>query len=460
MTLLNSSFIKNLSSTIISNLLSIVMSIAISALLSRILGVADKGRYEIIITTILLLDTLLGLSISSAITYLVASNKFDSKLTIKYLIIIPFIQGIITIIFVILLLKGANLNIINNFIPADNYQETTLLAILIASTVTIFSIGNYCRSAIIGEQEIVYVNNSDIAIKIIHCIILAIVAFVSIVFFSRYVSPVFVTIGVFSLTKIVGAFLYCKRVLLLKNDRQKNINTTFKNVLWSTFAFSLPVYFANLIQFLNYKADVFIVNLSAGSREVGIYTLAVYVSQLLWVVSSAIASVILPSVSASLKTANIGLEIAKVSRILLAVNILMGTALCLCSTMFLPIVFGRDFSASINIIYQLMPGIVLFSVTNVLAAYFAGTGLTHINLISSIIGLFITISLDLSLIPIFKSQGAAIASTISYSVTTAVTIYLFTRETKIKLSKVLFLSRQDIKEVQKKITSYTYRFTK
>jgi Na+-driven multidrug efflux pump len=92
----------------------------------------------------------------------------------------------------------------------------------------------------------------------------------------------------------------------------------------------------------------------------------------------------------------------------------------------------------------LLPGIVIFSVANVLAAYIAGIGKPRLNLYVSGISLIITITLDFALIPKLNIVGAAIASTVSYSVAAFMLIFFFIRETGVPLRQVLLPSSDDL----------------
>ena len=57
--------------------------------------------------------------------------------------------------------------------------------------------------------------------------------------------------------------------------------------LGQALLFSMPAYLGNLLQFLNYRLDVFFVAQFRPMEELGCYTLAVSLAQLIWVLSSA-----------------------------------------------------------------------------------------------------------------------------------------------------------------------------
>ena len=107
--------------------------------------------------------------------------------------------------------------------------------------------------------------------------------------------------------------------------------------------------------------------------------------------------------------------------------------------------YGEPFRPSVAALLWLLPGIVIFSVANVLAAYMAGIGKPRLNLLVSGVSLFVTLTLDIILIPRFNIVGAAIASTISYTLTAFLLIVFFVRETGASLREVLLPTSEDVK---------------
>jgi len=92
----------------------------------------------------------------------------------------------------------------------------------------------------------------------------------------------------------------------------------------------------------------------------------------------------------------------------------------------------------------ILPGIAVFSTVNILAAYLAGIGQPRLNLAVAVVALFVTISLDLYLIPKFDIVGASLASTASYSVSALLTVILYIRKTGSPLRQILLPTSEDL----------------
>jgi O-antigen/teichoic acid export membrane protein len=160
--------------------------------------------------------------------------------------------------------------------------------------------------------------------------------------------------------------------------------------------------------------------------------------------SNSVATVLLPKVAATEDLAASIQHTTRVTRLALWGTALSALVLGSLATQAIPLLYGEPFRPSISALLWLLPGIVVFSIANVLAAYIAGIGKPRFNLYVSGLSLIVTVTLDLVLIPKLNIVGAAIASTASYSVAACMLIFFFIRETGASLRHLLLLSSEDI----------------
>jgi O-antigen/teichoic acid export membrane protein len=182
-----------------------------------------------------------------------------------------------------------------------------------------------------------------------------------------------------------------------------------------------------------------------GVEGVGLYTLAVNLAQLIWLISQSAATVLLPRIAASPESAlENAARTAQITRLILWISLVLALALLLGAHLIVPLMYGKAFSRSIAPLLWLLPGIVAFSTVNVLASYLAGIGQPRINLFVALIGLSFTITLDFLLIPRFNITGAAIASSVSYSMSAVLTIWFFQQQSGRCLRDILLVTSEDI----------------
>jgi len=411
------------------NVFLLPLGIATSILIARSVGPTGKGTFDLIIATAALLVMVLSLSLPPGITYVVAQGKVRSNVLALQLVFVSILQALLALgIISLLQLTGYS----RLFLP--NWGPWIVVGLVIY--VWVEMLNKFWGSTLTGRQQIAIVNNSELVGRMAQFLMLFILAG------GLYLSDKKLSVGLLFLVSLSASILI--GVLLLSSLGLKFELSRDLSALKAAIAFALPCYAANTAQFLNYRLDVFVVGFFAGATSVGRYTLAVSLGQLLWLMSNSVASVLLPKIAAATDVGDSVRHTMRVTRLSLWATAICASALALLATQAIPMLYGEAFRPSISALFWLLPGIVIFSVANVLAAYIAGIGKPRLNLYVSGISLIITITLDFALIPKLNIVGAAIASTVSYSVAAFMLIFFFIRETGVPLRQVLLPSSEDL----------------
>ncbi|HEX7294920.1 MAG TPA: polysaccharide biosynthesis C-terminal domain-containing protein [Pyrinomonadaceae bacterium] len=411
------------------NVFLLPLGIVTSVLIGRTVGPTGKGSLDLIVATAALLAMILSFSLPQGITYVVAQGKIDRNVIASQLVVVSVAQALLAFVALSLLRLTGYLDL---FLP--NWGIWIIAGVVIYVWIELTS--KFYAAVLTGQQQIAVVNNSELVGRLSQFLLLFVLAGV------LYISGKQLTVGVLFLVTLSASALI--NVLLLISLKLKfQLLRDFTGLKAAT-AFALPCYAANAAQFLNYKLDVFVVGFFAGTASVGRYTLAVSLGQLLWLMSNSVASVLLPKIAARDDTSATIQHTMRVTRLALSGTAFSAIFLALLATQAIPWLYGEPFRPSISALLWLLPGIVIFSVANVLAAYIAGIGKPRLNLYVSGVSLIITVSLDLLLIPRFSIVGAAIASTASYSVAALMLIFFFVRETGASLREVLIPSSEDL----------------
>ena len=412
------------------NIFLLPLGIATSVLIARTVGPTGKGSLDLIIATAALLAMVLSMSLPQGVTFVIAQGKVAANVIASQLIFVSILQAFVAVVVLILLRFTSYFQL---FLP--NWGLWILGGVVLYVWVDLIT--KFWAAILIGQQQIPIVNNSEFVGRVTQ--------FVSVFILggALYLAGKQLSVGVLFLVALSASVLIS--VLLLASLGFKFQLSRDLSGLKGALAFAVPCYAANLAQFLNYKLDVFVVGFFAGAASVGRYTLAVSLGQLLWLMSNSVASVLLPKVAASTDDGGSIRHTALVTRLSLWATALCGLALAVLATQAIPLLYGEAFRPSIMALMWLLPGIVVFSVANVLAAYIAGIGKPRLNLIVSGISLIVTIGLDLALIPKLNIVGAAIASTVSYSLSALLLIVFFIRETGASVREVLLPTSDDVR---------------
>src|SRR5208283_1725333 len=93
----------------------------------------------------------------------------------------------------------------------------------------------------------------------------------------------------------------------------------------------------------------------------------------------------------------------------------------------IPPVFGSSFQPAVNLGLIFIPGVTILGVGKIAMTAVNGKGFTIYTLYVALVTAPVTMILYFTLIPSLGSTGGAIASSISYALTTVTAIYFFKR---------------------------------
>ena len=220
--------------------------------------------------------------------------------------------------------------------------------------------------------------------------------------------------------------------------------------------YGIKAHLSNLMAFLNYRLDMFLVNLFAGPAAAGIYTVAVRLTEQLWMISQAVSTVIFPRLSAMANDeATRRAFTPLVARVVLWATMTAAGLLAVVAQPLISILFGTEFVGALSALLILLPGIVILSLGRVIANDFAARGWVGINMTLAALVLLVNTSVNLVLIPQFAYIGAAIATTLAYSLNVGIRLILQWRLNRVSLRECMILSRSDLAMITRTVSRKT-----
>jgi O-antigen/teichoic acid export membrane protein len=200
---------------------------------------------------------------------------------------------------------------------------------------------------------------------------------------------------------------------------------------------------------LNYKIDVVLLDVLSTSYETGIYSKGVSLTQVLWHIPM-IFSTIIFSRSASSKNSKefsqkAVLLVKMIYPLLLIPVILIGLFAEELSTF----LFGSEFRPSGEVIRLLLPGIWVLIGFKILNMDLAGNGLPRIAIKAMSPALLVNIILNYFLIPSHGANGAAVASSISYALSTILIYFWYGKAREIHPRQLILTSKEDLILIRK-----------
>ena len=202
---------------------------------------------------------------------------------------------------------------------------------------------------------------------------------------------------------------------------------------------------SNVLTWLNYRMDVFLVNLILGPFTTGLYAVAVQIGERLWLLSHAAAAVLFPRLS---ELDGRDAERRRLTPVAARWVTYVGVAGTLVLLPLLnPLVrflFGPDYLPAVTALYWLFPGLLAHNVTRILAADLAGRGRPSLNLIASLATFVVNLGGNLLLIPRYGMVGAAIATSGAYLLTLGMCLYFYVREAGVPWGEAILPRRYDL----------------
>jgi len=206
-------------------------------------------------------------------------------------------------------------------------------------------------------------------------------------------------------------------------------------------AFALPAYGGTLLAYLNYRVDQFIIAAWLPPVQLGFYVMAVAMAERLWTLPGSVANALLPHLTSSREC-----DPALSGCIARHTAIWTGAASCVIFVFADPLIrliYSPAFADVVAPLRWLLPGVVTLGVGKVVMAELLARKKVRETAYASGIAALVNIAGNVTLVPNMGISGAALASTISYSIFSGILIRYYLRETGVSWT-VLVPRRDDL----------------
>ncbi len=399
--------------TLGTRFLSAIVNLLIVVITSRFLGAEGKGWYSwwiLNITFTMLISNFVG---GSALVYFASRFKITSLL--KHAYAWGILSGISVSYF---LLKFSSLD-------AQHFTHFLVLSIL----ETFISIHLFIFQ---GKNKIKWMNWHQFLSLLFFLISFALfclgkLASIQSVIYSFYIAKILV---------LVLSTLFLNK--LISHETQKQ-SIEIKRLI----QFGITLQIANIAQFLNYRFTFYVLEYTDPTLfTLGVFSTAISIAEGIWIFSKSISAVHYAEVSNSKNISSSIQSTLMLVRLTVVVVCISIISLLMVPKSFYPLLLGNDFHEIKTILYFLLPGVFVFSISGIVSHFFSGIGINKYAMQSALISLCITIFLSFMLIPIHNSIGAAIATSVSYLISVIYLCRVFVRLYKLSFSAFI-PSRKD-----------------
>lgn len=391
--------LKAISGTIAARIITTMMGLLVSVIAGHRLGASGLGAIGLIVLGITLVRLAMDLVGGSALVYLVPRVPLSRILRPCYLWA--------------LVAAGIGYAVVDllRLVPHGYSMHVALLALL-------QGINAIHLSVLIGQQRIRANNQIAVVQAVVLVAAFAILARAPGADPHAFVQAAYISIA----SALVLSFLAMRK-------RVPVLGQAPTNVLRLLIRQGTYVQVANGMQLFNYRLAYWLIEKFQGTALLGIYTVANQLAEGAWLVPKSLAVVLYSKISNTE-----GLEGQRLLTLtFLKVSMACATALVAVLILLPPSVFQWVFGPEVvgisPLIALLIPGILSMAASQAYSHFFSGTARNIHNVISTGLGLIVTIVAGLALIPTYGLEGAAITATLAYGINTLYQTIAFMRIT-------------------------------
>lgn len=393
----------NITHTFIVQIPNYILGIAAGIFLTRQLGPEGKGVYTLLLTNVQLLVMFLGLNLPGAIQFFMANKKIDIRNLTGVGLMLLMIGSFI--VFTVLFLFP----VAGDHFLAEGYDTFFFRSYIFISFV-ITNFNALVTGFLQGSHRFREVNNVSLLNSVLNFII-----FVSLYYFS---AEGWIDAGLEDLLMLTLVILGANTLLLLIYFRKyanMKISFSLSSVyLLPLIKFLIPAYISVLVNFFNYRLTIWLVSEYEGNEQLGFFSLALNLAQLMLMVTLAINTVLYPYFASKNDWESAMRDFGFALKINMLVIFSATLLLILTAGILIPLFYGDEFLPSVLPVQLLAIGTFFCSQAQVFGHFLGAKNKNWINTYIYAISLLTLGVLGFYLVPEYGNAGAAIASSGSY----------------------------------------------
>ncbi len=415
---------KNISFTFSAQILNTVIGFVTSIVITRILGAEGRGEHAIYTNSIAFAVLFFGFSLNSTIPYFINSGKAKADELLSTMII--FMIGSTFLVYFTLYLFQ-KFGLLGLALPES--IQSLKFRIIFTAVYFVTLLNAVLTTYLLAYKKFKEVSIYGVAFQLFPAIIYALL-YADILPYNRqnpFESVVYI-MALFALLSVIAVIIVFIKILPIRPSTKLIPFSLVRQFM----LFSSLAYLGNVATFFNYKLDFWIVDSYWGKSQLGIYSLASQLSQLLWILPAAISSVLYTYASNCSQETAVGYAI-RLKQIAFLGTLLLGIIGLILAYFFIPVLYGNAFIPAFGLMKIFMIGVIPFSIPTVLASFFAARGNFRISFVISIVILFFSVAMYFAFIPMWGIIGGAISSAVAYLLASVMCEFWFCKSYKVSL---------------------------
>jgi O-antigen/teichoic acid export membrane protein len=399
-----------------------VLDVGTGVLTARLLGPHDRGLYSLLLTIPHTLESLLRLGVAPANIYMMCRHRVEGAFIVGNSVLLALGLGALA------LLALPFRDFVGDRLLAGVGGWYLTLAVLL---VPFYLLSTYMTSVLHAVDRFQVVNRRTIlaaALRLLGTALVLIVLQQGL--FEAFL--VHVVLGV-----LAGVWLLPVVWRVTASVRPH------LGVALATVRFGLKSHVQTLVTTLHLRLDLFLVALLLGPADVAFYALATHIAELIGGIHRPVSIVLYPRLASSTEARMHDTTITVCRHVLLLETLACG-AVAVGAKFAIGLLYGAEYLPAVPPLLILLPGILMMSLYNLLGRNFTSRNRQQTTIMAGALALVVNVVLNLVLIPRLGLNGAALASTVSYSLATIVLLVAFRRHSRAPLTGLVRVQRGDL----------------
>jgi O-antigen/teichoic acid export membrane protein len=413
--------LQDLVSVFRSKVAVIIFGLGKSIIVARYLGPELNGIITALVVYPTLFMTIGSLGVRKSSAFLLGSNQFNEDEIKKGILHVWLLSVVISVVCIYLLIAYST-----------NETPNQLLTLLAIAPVPFSLLNTYLSGIYLGRNQIREFNQVDWLPSLV--IFASTVVFIVLAEFSLYGALAAELLGPLAMNVILFSKLNIRHYLSFRFNP-----VLIKALLKLGVAYAISLLILNL----NYRVDIVMMDWLSSKFEIGIYSKGAVLTQYLWQVPMLLGTIVFARGSRAVDKQAFSLKVCQLLRVSLILIGLGSLVLVVLARPIVLLLFGEPFLPSMNVMIWLMPGVLLLTVFKVLNMDMSSQGKPWFAMRSMVPALIINVLLNFLWLPTYGSIGAAMASTVSYSVGAILFLFHYQKRTQIPFQKIFAFSRTD-----------------
>jgi len=410
--------------TFLVQLIAFFIGLGNNVILSRWLGPEYLGIFASVIVIIELVYKLVNPGLDTSAIYFISNKRFHFKNYVSTYFINGFFVFLLGIFLLFIL---PHIKILSSFSENINLSVLSENFIGIAFYFFAFLLYEFGLKIPLGLQQFKSYNK----IQIVKPIILFILLIGCSIYLNANINLVLILVGA---SFIIPAFFYWRWALPVEAKWDKEATNV-------SLKYGIKVMYGNILQYLNYRADILLIGFFLTKTEVGWYYVSVLIAERLLFLTQATSTILLPAASSSVEQR---VKTPLLSRLNFTVVLIGSLIIGLSAYWIVPLLFSTEYINSVLPLVFILPGIISLSISKLLSADLSARGLPQYSTYVSILNFFLNIGFNIILIPRIGIAGAALSSTISYSAALILQTYFYKRIANVSITELMLLKKGDL----------------